>query len=255
MTDPTPKQRSARGRLPFGISPAPRRAGAGPAAALALALLAGCGQTPRAPEWALNARGAVERAVESDLSGNSRGAALDYALARSETARTGSPALLARAELARCAVAVASLDFAPCERFEALRADAGPAEVAYAEHLQRRPLSDEQVKLLPPAQQALRAPGGDPEADAKRLLAEPDAQARLVAAALWFKDGRAAPPVVAAAVETASSQGWRRPLLAWLGVLKSLADQAGDATTAQRVQRRIDLVLAGGQLAEPPAAR
>ena len=41
---------------------------------------------------------------------------------------------------------------------------------------------------------------------------------RLVAAGVLLQTGRADPGVIAQAVDTASAQGWRRPLLAWLGV-------------------------------------
>jgi hypothetical protein len=44
------------------------------------------------------------------------------------------------------------------------------------------------------------------------------------------------------AVAIASAQGWRRPLLAWLGVLEKRAQDAGDGETAARVRRRIDLI-------------
>ncbi|HRL37596.1 MAG TPA: hypothetical protein PLH50_12290, partial [Ottowia beijingensis] len=53
---------------------------------------------------------------------------------------------------------------------------------------------------------------------------------------------QASPAVVEQAVETASHQGWRRPLLAWLGVQARLAEQRGDAAEAARVRRRMDLV-------------
>jgi hypothetical protein len=53
-------------------------------------------------------------------------------------------------------------------------------------------------------------------------------------------------------VDTASSQGWSRPLLAWLQVQARHAESAGDAVEARRVRRRIELVLNGGAL--PPAA-
>jgi hypothetical protein len=40
------------------------------------------------------------------------------------------------------------------------------------------------------------------------------------------------------AVDTASQQGWRRPLLAWLGVQIGLAERAGQEQEAQRLRRR-----------------
>ena len=44
------------------------------------------------------------------------------------------------------------------------------------------------------------------------------------------------------ATETASAEGWSRPLLAWLEVQARVADQAGDALSAQALRRRMALV-------------
>jgi hypothetical protein len=54
--------------------------------------------------------------------------------------------------------------------------------------------------------------------------------------------GAASPAVVADAVETASQRGWRRPVLAWLGVQLRQAQTAGAADEAARIQRRIQLL-------------
>jgi len=48
-------------------------------------------------------------------------------------------------------------------------------------------------------------------------------------------------------VATASDQGWRRPLLAWLGVQRLRAEQAGDAQEARRLRRRMDIVERSGK--------
>jgi hypothetical protein len=50
------------------------------------------------------------------------------------------------------------------------------------------------------------------------------------------------PADIALAADTASNQGWRRPLLAWLGVQLKRAQIAGDASAAV-LQQRIDLVM------------
>jgi hypothetical protein len=57
-----------------------------------------------------------------------------------------------------------------------------------------------------------------------------------------LKSGTATPAVMEEAVAIASAQGWRRPLLAWLGALEKRAQDAGDSETAARVRRRIDLI-------------
>ncbi|MBL8339797.1 MAG: hypothetical protein JNM97_23735, partial [Rhodoferax sp.] len=57
-----------------------------------------------------------------------------------------------------------------------------------------------------------------------------------------LQTGRADPAVIALATETASAQGWRRPLLAWLGVQAQRAAAAGDGAEAERIRRRMALV-------------
>ena len=206
-------------------------------AMLAAVLLAACSNTPPPPDWQMNAKGSLERSLEAYLTGNNRVEALEFERARAEVARTGRPDLLARTELMRCAGRVASLVLEPCVGFEALRQDARPAERAYADYLAGR-LSPQDVALLPPQHRAVasRATGG-----ALPDIADP--LARLVAAGVLLQAGQASPAMVAQAVETASAQGWRRPLLAWLGVQARLAEQGGDADEAARIRRRIQLVL------------
>src|SRR5213075_3021242 len=65
---------------------------------------------------------------------------------------------------------------------------------------------------------------------------------RLVAYGVQMRTTRIDPQGVATAVEISSSQGWRRPLLAWLGVQLKRAEQAGDSETAARLKRRMELV-------------
>jgi hypothetical protein len=44
-------------------------------------------------------------------------------------------------------------------------------------------------------------------------------------------------------MDTASAQGWRRPLLAWLNVQAQRAEQGGDSEEAARLRRRIALTV------------
>ena len=70
-----------------------------------------------------------------------------------------------------------------------------------------------------------------------------DPLARLVAAGVLLQTQRLSTADIEVATETAANQGWRRPLLAWLGVQRQRADTAGDTATSARLQRRINLVL------------
>jgi hypothetical protein len=124
-------------------------------------------------------------------------------------------------------VRVASLELDGCPGFDALAQDAGAEERAYADFLAGRPAN---TALLP---EQHRAKGG--------LAGIADPLSRLVAAGVLMNAGAITPADIKTATDTASSQGWRRPLLMWLGVSLKRAQAAGDSTEAARIQRRIDL--------------
>ena len=208
-------------------------------AAAVMMLIAACASAPPPPDWQLNARQAVEAAVVAYLEGNARAEAAESARARGEIARTGRADLLARAELMRCAARVASLMFEPCAGFEALRADASAAELAYADFLAGR-VAPRQIALLPEPQRAAAAASEASAAAALRAIDDP--LSRLIAAGVLFRSGRASPEVLQIAADTASDQGWRRPLLAWLNVQLLLAERAGAVAEAERLRRRIGIV-------------
>ena len=208
-------------------------------------LLAACASHPPPPDWQGSAKAATDGSTAAYLEGNERVEATELARARSEVARTGRADLLARVELTRCAAEVASLVFGPCAGFEPLRADAGAAERAYADYLQAR-IAPQDIALLPEPQRAVAAGGPSDAANFAALGAIADPLSRLVAAGVLFEAGRADPQVIALAIDTASQQGWRRPLLAWLGVQLKRAELAGASDEAQRLRRRIALVQRGG---------
>ena len=200
----------------------------------AVLALAACSSGPKPADWQLEAKTASERAVAAYMEGNTRVEAVEFARALSEVASTGRVELIARVELLRCASRAASLVLEPCAGFERLRADAPPAERAYADYLAGK-LQPQHAALLPASQRA--AASGD--AAAVKAMADPLSQ--LVAVAVLFQRGQASPAVLQQAVDTASSQGWRRPLLAWLGVQAQVAEKAGDAEEAARLRRRMAL--------------
>jgi hypothetical protein len=241
------------------LMPLTRRLGQVVAGAGLAVLLGACASAPPPPDWQMNAQGAAERAVAADLGGQARVEALEFGNLRRETARTGDANLLARVELLRCALRVASLVFDDCPAFEALREDAGAPERAYAHYLAAR-LQPQDLALLPPQHRAAAArllQGGTVSAtDVALLQAVGDPLARLVAAGVWLRAGQGHPGVMALAVDTASAQGWSRPLLAWLQVQARYAELGGDTAQAQRLRRRIELVLRAGVPAQDkPDAR
>jgi hypothetical protein len=226
-----------RAGAPSGFKPRAARAAWAAVTLSTLTWLAACGSTPPPPDWQMNAKSSLDRGVAAYLVGNSRLEDAEFKRARSELARTGRADLLARAELTRCAARVASLVFEDCPACAALAQDATPAERAYAAYLDGKATPAE-AALLPEAHRAVMAGGGGAES----ISRIEDPVARLIAAGVLLRSGRAQPALFAAAADTASSQGWSRPLLAWLNVQVQRAEAAGEADEAARLRRRIATV-------------
>jgi hypothetical protein len=197
---------------------------------LALAL-AGCASKPQPPDWQPNAKSALDGFTDAWLHGDTAAADAEFARARRETASTGRFDNVAQVELVRCAARAAALVY-DCPGYTALANDATPAQQAYAAYLagQWQGLN---AGLLPEQHRTVVTSGS--------LAGVQDPLARLVAAGALMKAGKITPADVANAVDTASTQGWRRPLLAWLGVQEQRAQAAGDAAAVQQIRRRIAL--------------
>ena len=213
---------------------------------LGVLALYGCANAPKAPDWQLESKGAMNRTVAAYLEGNTRIEVAEMARARSQLSRTGRADLLADAELLRCATRVASLVFEPCTGFEALRPDTTEMQRAYADYL-RGQLSPPSIPLLPAAQQSAASRN---VGDATSLQGIEDPLSLLVAAAVLLETGKANPATISQAVDTASRQGWRRPLLAWLGVQLQSATLAGQTAEVEGLKRRIQLIQT--EAAAPP---
>lgn len=203
--------------------------------ALLLTLLS-CSSTPMPPDWQVNSHGALNSAVAAYLKGNSRLAEIEFSRARHEIASTARLDLLARSMLVRCAARVASLELDNCPEYQPLATDAGPAEQAYASFILGR-WESLQTALLPQQYHAFVA-----TPSAATLAEIEDPLARLIAAGVLLRTHRIEPPALSLATQTASEQGWRRPLLAWLGVQAKLAEDRGNVDELAKIRRRMDLL-------------
>jgi len=197
------------------------------------ALLAGCASKPPQPDWKVNAHSALEAYSDAYLKGDTAIADTEFARARKDVASTGRPELVAHAELVRCATRAASLEFDDCPGYAALAQDATPAERAYAAYLAGR-WQGLDAAQLPEQHRAIVQGKGT-------LAAIADPLSRLVAAGVLMRTEKITPADIALATDTASGQGWRRPLLMWLGISLKRAEAAGDPAAVARITRRIDL--------------
>lgn len=199
---------------------------------LAALLLAGCASQPAPPSWQADAKDALDGFTDDYLRGNTAAANAEFARARRETASTGRPELVAQVELVRCATLAASLEFDDCPGFASLAPDATAQQRAYAAYIAGR-WEGLDVTALPEQHRPVVASGS--------LAGVADPLARLVAAGALFKAGRIRPADIDTALDTASQQGWRRPLLVWLGVAERRAQAVGDNVALERIRRRIAL--------------
>ena len=151
-----------------------------------------------APEWQSNAKSGLERAVAAYFVGNSRVEAQEFALARAEIARTGRPALVARAELLRCASRVASLVLEPCSGFDALRIGCRSGRARLCGLPRRREPARRTPTGCPEQHRPLVAAAASPTTDLAAIERMGDPFSRLVGAAVSLQAGRASPAVVGA---------------------------------------------------------
>lgn len=211
---------------------------------LSAALLSACASAPPPPDWQANAFASLNSFTSAYLSGSTRVADFEFERAKNDISSTGRADLMARAELVRCAAQVASLVLQPCTGYLALATDAQPPQQAYAAFISGQWATLDPA-LLPAHYRSLLLPA---TLTASVLGQIQDPLARLIAAGVLLQKGLLAPVDMVVAVETASAQGWRRPLLAWLGVQLIKAQAAGDGVSAAGLQRRIDLVLQAGAI-------
>ncbi len=207
---------------------------------VALALCA-CASGPAVPDWQAQSQSALENFRQRYLEGDSSGAARTFARAKAALASTGKPELVAKAELVRCALGVAALDFDACKEYEARRMDATREDLSYGNFVDGTPKDPEAVQLLP-SQYHEVATAHDDQSRAKALARIADPVSRLVAAGASFRQSRLTPEGVAMAVDTASAQGYRRPLLAYLNVQAKQAQAAGDTAAEDAIRKRIEIV-------------
>lgn len=203
---------------------------------LSTLLLVACAHQPPPPDWLLTARSASEQHARLYLEGRDRLAQSQLQTARAAVSRTGNASAMARIELHACAARIASLQPPACPEFQPLADDAGQAENAYFRYLTGQ-LVEGDLALLPATQQAAwRNPSS--------LSDITDPLSRLLAAAVLLHAGRLPPAASQIAIDTASQQGWSRPLAHWLKLEEARLNRAGDAAAAAAMARQRARVLA-----------
>lgn len=208
-------------------------------------LLAGCGSKPPVPSWIAAGHQQLQNFKQDFLTG--RPAPImesHFKSAVTEIKKGGDLDLLGKAWLTRMALQVAVMqepdegDFLKVEAVESV-----PANHAYYLFL-KRGASVPDVSLLPeqylPFLTALKS--GDAAKTAESVAAIDDPLSHLIAAGLAVRHKLETEVLLQTAVETASRNGWKTALLAWLERLKAFHEEAGNTAKASAIRSRIDLI-------------
>lgn len=206
-----------------------------------LVLLTACGSGgPPPPDWKTDSADLIERYKKHALLGENTLAERYFQQAISATGGAGRVADTARLWLVRCATRRAMLiDDACTEYADLARIEPNAVDHAYYQFVTLR-WDAVDVSLLPGQHHDLvRAPAAKKQASLNQIA---DPLARLLDASLLVMRQESDAAILTLATETASSQGWRQPLLTYLKLQEKQAAAQGNMAELARLARRIQLV-------------
>ena len=206
-----------------------------------LLLLGACGSSgPPVPDWKTDSVDFIERYKKHALLGEYAVAERFFQRALHATGGAGRISETARLWLVRCATRRANLHDDDCSEYADLaKLETSAEDRAYYQFVTLKWNEVDATKL--PAQYVALV-----KSDAARLNAQiaaiEDPLSRLLAASLVTQRGQADHATLTIAMETASAQGWRQPLLTYLKLLEKSAASRGASSEQQAYAVRIQLI-------------
>lgn len=205
-----------------------------------LLLLAGCGGKTLPPDWKVDSADLIERYQKHELRGENILADRYFQQAVHAAGSAGQVAETARLWLVRCAVRRASLDDDDCSEYvELAKLETTDEDRAYYQFI-TLDWNGVDASRLPKHYAALVAGAADKRHAQVAGISAP--LSRLLAASLVVKRGEADDALLSLATETASAEGWKRPLLVYLKLAEKRASERQDEAALAAIQVRIRLV-------------
>jgi predicted small lipoprotein YifL len=206
-----------------------------------LILLTACGSGgPPPPDWKTDAADLIERYKKHALLGDNTLAERYFQQAVVATGGAGRVADTARLWLVRCATRRAMLIDDACTEYAVLaRIEPDVADQAYYQFITLHWDAVDIAHLPVQHRSLVTAPTGKRNEVLNQIS---DPLARLLDASLLVMRQESDAATLALATETASSQGWRQPLLTYLKLQEKQAANQGNAAELDRLTRRIQLV-------------
>lgn len=204
-------------------------------------LLSACGGGPPVPDWKMDSISLIERYKKAELKGNNLLAERYFEQAVDAVGKTAKLDETARLHLVRCATRQASLVFEPCTGYlEIARLSFNPENDAYYRFISGNWDKLDAGKLpaiyrdLLSVRENSKIPGALQRID--------DPLSRLIAVSVTVMRKQADDVALALAADTASDQGWSRPLLVYLKLLEKRAALSEDKAGLEKLRTRIRLV-------------
>ena len=207
-------------------------------------MICACGATTPIPVWKDNAYRQLDEYKTSFLTGKEASTEPHFIKARREIAAGNDLSLLTIAYLTKYALHTASLESFDASEFAKLyRLEANPSDMAYC-HFLKGNLSAVDLKVLPSRYQGVMkaVPGKDATLAAREIAAIDDPLSRLIACGVWVRYMPYDESILQIAIGTASTNGWRRPLWAYLDKLQTYYHERGDKSKAAAVKNRLELL-------------
>ena len=219
-----------------------------------LLLVTACGSSgPPVPDWKSDSVDFIERYKKHALLGENTLAERYFQQALRATGGAGRVGETGRLWLVHCATHRASLLDDDCSEYADLaKIETSVEDRAYYQFVTLNWNGLDATKL--PAQYAALVKS-DPARINAQIAAIEDPLSRLLAASLVTLRGQADHATLVLAMETASRQGWRQPLLTYLKLLEKSAAERGATSEQQTYTVRIRLIedALRAPNAKPPA--
>ena len=206
-----------------------------------LLMLTACGSGgPPPPDWKTDSADLIERYQKHALLGENTLAERYFQQAVGATGGAGRVAETARLWLVRCATRRAMLIDDACAEYAELASIApNAADQVYYQFITLRWEGLDVAQLPAQHRDMVRAPAGKRHAVIEKI---DEPLARLLDASLLVMRREADANMLEVATETASSQGWRQPLLTYLKLQQEQAVAQGNLPEQARLARRMQLV-------------
>jgi len=209
-----------------------------------LVWIGGCGGSRPVPSWIASGHQQLETFKTDFLTGRAPLITeTHFQKAVEEIKRGGDLDLLGKAWLTRMALQRAVLEEMEEEEIRRIEAaQAVPANDNFHRFLAGDPKTD--ASLLPAPYRPFLAAlqGGNAQGAAAAVAEIDDPLSRLIASGLAVQGHLETGSLLQRAVETASQNGWKRALLAWLKRLGAFYEASGEADKAAAVRQRIALI-------------